>query len=534
MLKKKLMGTMLAAALIPGLLAGCSSNNNNGAADSGNNAKATNATQNAQSSEENLVDLQVLVGSLGYKGVDKGSPVYNQYAELFGVGVNMPYVEWNGGTDYLNKLNLMIASGEVPNVFLPWNGNEVDLAKNGAIADLTELLPKYAPNLWNLIPQEVWNVVKANDPTGEGKIYWVPGVNGYEKTTGLIRKDWLDKLNLQMPKTQEEYVNVLKAFKDQDPNGNGKADEIPTGGRQNARWMDHLFNMYGVAIVEGNPDWDVYNGELTYSATTQNMKDALTFISKLYKDNLMDQETFLNDKAKWDGKIDSSTVGNYYHWGQNVNTHLDLIQQATGVQADISVLPVIEAPGYEGKGFITTKQVGNPQWVVSSQQDEEHLIASMKFLNGIADTSKWSDIFWGVDGMHHKVVDGKKILLPDDKSTQQNRLNPYEQFGNLDFQEELLGSVSTDSNKWQYEQDIRNMKELQQYTKVIAGDGMPSSVYADYPDIKNNTLWYEYATKIIIGTYSIDKFDEFVDKWNKSGGSEVTKRAREWYSTVGN
>ncbi|MNC29437.1 hypothetical protein D3C75_776840 [compost metagenome] len=132
------------------------------------------------------------------------------------------------------------------------------------------------------------------------------------------------------------------------------------------------------------------------------------------------------------------------------------------------------------------------------------------------------------------MVDGKKILLPDDKSTQQNRLNPYEQFGNLDFQEELLGSVSTDSNKWQYEQDIRNMKELQQYTKVIAGDGMPSSVYADYPDIKNNTLWYEYATKIIIGTYSIDKFDEFVDKWNKSGGSEVTKRAREWYSTVGN
>lgn len=533
MLKKKILGSVMLAALLPGVIAGCSSNNNNGNASATNSAQTTNSGTNQQASSDQLVDLQVFVGNLGYKGIDKGSPEYNLYADLFGVGVISPYVEWNGGTDYLNTLNMKIAAGEMPNVFLPWNGNEAELAKNGAIADLTDLLPKYAPNLWNLIPQDVWNIVKANDPTGQGRIYWIPGINGYEKTTGLIRQDWLDTLGLQMPTTQDEYVNVLKAFKEKDPNGNGKADEIPTGGRQNARWMDHLFNMYGVAMFEGNPDWDIYNGELTYSAVSQNMKDALVFISKLYKDGLMDQETFLNDKAAWDGKIDANNVGSYYHWGQGVFNHLDLIEQSTGVKADIAVLPVLEAPGYEGKGFITTKKVGNPSWVVSSQQDEEHLMASLKFLNGLGDESKWMDIYWGVEGMHYNVVDGKKTLLPDDKSTQQNKLNPFDQFGSIDFQEQMLAGVATDSNKWQYDQSIRNMKELQQGVKDIAGDGMPSSVYADYPDIKNNTLWYEYATKIIIGTYSIDKFDEFVDKWNKSGGAEVTKRAREWYAKVG-
>ncbi|QMV43983.1 type 2 periplasmic-binding domain-containing protein [Cohnella cholangitidis] len=529
--RKKLIATTMITALLGGLIAGCSSNNNENSQTSSTAPSSNAATETASQQPADFVDIEVWWTNPGLKGIDKGSPLYNLYAEKLGVGVISPYVEWNGGTDYLNTLNTNIAAGEMPNVFLPWNGIEADLAKNGAIVDLTDLLPKYAPNLWKLIPENVWNVVKAADPTGQGRIYWVPGVNAYEKTTGLIRKDWLDKLGLSMPKTQEEYVNVLKAFKEKDPNGNGQADEIPTGGRADARWMDHLFNMNGVAMLEGYPEWDVYNGELTYSAVTPNMKDALAFISKLYKEKLIDQETFLNDKAAWDGKIDSNLVGNYYHWGQGVSEHLGRIEKASGVKADLAVLPVIQAPDYEGKGFIATKQVGIPQYVVSAQQDEKHLMASLKFLNGIADQANWMDLFMGAEGMHYKVENGKKVILPEDKSTQQNKLNPQDQFGgSTDFIEQMMFVNVTPEVEWQFKQNVRNMKELQQYVKVIGGDGLPATVYDDYPDIKNRMLWNEYATKIIIGTYSIDKFDEFVEKWNKSGGEEVTKRAREWYA----
>ncbi|GGD60668.1 extracellular solute-binding protein [Paenibacillus nasutitermitis] len=534
--RKRLIILTMTTVLLASLIAGCSSNEtkNGQPSNAEPNSGAPAETANQEPIENEIVDIEFWIGNTGFKGIDKGSPEYNLLAEQTGVGIITPYVEWNGGTDYLNALNVKIASGEIPNLFAPWNGNEAELAKNGALADLTDLLPKYAPNLWKLIPESAWNIVKANDPTGKGRIYWVPGVNTYEKTTGLIRKDWLDKLGLPMPKTQEEYVNVLKAFKEKDPNGNGKADEIPTGGRAEARWMDHLFDMYGVAISEGYPEWDVYEGELTYSAVTPNMKDALAFISKLYKEKLLDQETFLNDKAAWDGKIDAGLVGNYYHWGQASFEHTSKIEQATGVKADYSVLPVIEAPGYEGKGFITTKQVGLPQYVVSAKQDEKQLMASLKFLNALADQSKWFDLYMGVEGMHHQVVDGKKVLLPEDKSTQQLKgANVWDQFGTTDFQERLLLDNATPENKWQYEQSIRNMKELQPFVKVIGGNGLPASVYDDYPDIKNRTLWNEYATKIIIGTYPIEKFDEFVEKWNKSGGEEVTKKAREWYAKVG-
>lgn len=479
-------------------------------------------------------DIEFWMVNIGYKPIEKDSPLYKFYKEKFNMGVTQPYVEWNGGTDYLNQLNLRIAAGNMPNVFLPWNGNEAELAKNGAIVDLTDLLPKYAPNLWKLIPESAWKVVMANDPTGKGRIYWIPAVNTYERTSGLIRKDWLDKLGLQIPKTQAEFVAVLKAFRDKDPNGNGKKDELPTGGRAGARWIDQFYNMYGVAAIEGYPEWDIYNGEITYSATTKNAKDALAFMAQLYKDGLMDPETFLNDKAAWDGKIDSNRVGCYDHWAEASWEHAVPMMRNFNIKANIAVLPVLKVPGYEGKGFISTKRVGDPNWVVSSQQDQAHLMACLHFLDVIADSNNWMDMYFAVDGMHSKVVDGKRVIIPIDKSTQQNLIRPWEQWATIDFSAQLYRSAESAETKWAYEDAIANMKGSQQYVKVVAEDGMPASIFADYPDlaVKKATLWQEYATKIIIGAYPISKFDEFVQKWNQAGGAEVTKRVRAWYAKV--
>ena len=77
-----------------------------------------------------------------------------------------------------------------------------------------------------------------------------------------------------------------------------------------------------------------------------------------------------------------------------------------------------------------------------------------------------------------------------------------------------------------------NIQENQKYVKAFAGDGIPSSIFSDYPDINNRTLYIEYATKIITGEYPIEKFDEFVEKWYATGGEQVTELAREWYAST--
>lgn len=353
----------------------------------------------------------------------------------------------------------------------------------------------------------------------------------YGRYAALIRQDWLDNLGLEMPKTQDEYVKVLEAFRDNDPNGNGQRDEIPTGGREQVRWMDQLFAMYGVAMFEGYPDWDIYNGELTYSAVTPNMRAALEFIAKLYKEGLIDKESLLNSKDKWEGKIQSDKVGVYFHWVEQGNLVFENLYKNTGVQAEFSVLPVPEVEGY--KGFYTMKKFASPLWVVKNNKDEEKLMATLKLLNNMYDKKNWKDLFLGVEGMHYTMKDGKAIKLPDDKSTQQNQiLNPATSISTLDLTIDLFNSTVSEDSKWAIDQVTRNMQEAQRYAKVIAGDGMPVSVYDGFPDINNRTLYTEYAAKIIIGQYPISKFDEFIENWNKSGGEEVTKRAREWYAKV--
>lgn len=273
---KKMMVLLLSATLVISSFTGCESKKQEASKtnkDEQTEVKPTEVGQTeVEQTEAEVVDLEIWNVNNGFQAVEKGGSVYNFYKDLIGVGITQPYVEWNGGTTYQQQLNLKIAANEMPNIFQAINGMENSLIESGALLDLTDLLKEKAPHLWNTIPEEVWDAMKANDPTGKGRIYMIPTIVDYNLMTGLIRQDWLDKLGLSMPTTQEEFVKVLEAFKTQDPNGNGIADEIPTGGRADAKWMDTLFAMYGLAMWEGTPQWDVYDGELTYAAVTPNRR----------------------------------------------------------------------------------------------------------------------------------------------------------------------------------------------------------------------------------------------------------------------
>ena len=514
---KRLLSVMAATAMVVSMLSGC-----------GSSEKSDNKAASGKEGKISEEDIEWWGSNVGYLPVEHGSELYNVYKELTGVGVVQPYVEWNGGETYLEQLNLRIAAGDIPDIFLPWNGIEYELIQSGALLDLTDLLPEKAPHLWERVPEEVWDSIRANDPTGEGRIYTIPLLYQYGRNGAMIRQDWLDNLGLKMPTTQEEFVEVLRAFKNDDPNGNGVADEIPTGGREEARWMGQLFGQYGIAMWEGYPMWDIYDGELTYSAVTQNMKDCLEWMHELYEEGLIDPETLLNDKSAWDGKINSGLVGVWEHIPEALYQYAENIYAGIGVQPEIAILPSISAPGYEG--FYTAKQNGGTQYVVANTDDEQKIDKIMKLLDAYGNKDMWKDFYFGAEGMHYDVVDGEKVRLPMDQTVQENQiLKPYEDMAELDFQKELLELNATEDRKWAISQTITAMDENQKYTKVVAGDGMPDSIYADYPDIKNRTLYIEYATKIITGEYSIDKFDEFVEKWYASGGEEVTQIAREWY-----
>ena len=513
---------LLCCCMFISMLAGCSGKK------SEQNDDKTTTDDKTTSDSKPLVEWW-FVNETG-KETPKDGKTAQFMSEKAGVGYWSPSVLWDGGNGYQSKLQLRIASDEMPDMFTPIKGNEVTLAKDGKIVDLKEYLPKYAPNIWNAVPQDVWDTIAASDPTGNGGIYYVPSVFTYYDYGPFIRKDWLDKLGLSMPTTQQEYVEVLKQFRDGDPNGNGLQDELPTSGREFGRWMDHIFAMYGVSMMEGYPQYDMYDGQLTYSALTPNMKAALEFASSLYQDKLLDQDTFLNKANDLWAKINGDKVGSWFHIPRGSK---DLVLDKlllVAPNAELAILPSFSAEGYDG--YYSYKKIGEPQLCIT-KNDEETIINCLKLADWYYNPDNMDDIIWGVPDVSFTMENGNKVPIPRDQQIE--ALTPFANL-TLDYQTKMLqakADVSSDVDKKTFETVISLLNDSQGINaKQIASDGMPNSVYEGYPDIQSHKLYQEYMTKIILGTYSIDKFDEFVEMWNQSGGDEVTKRARDWYAKL--
>ena len=542
---KKWMALMLSTTMLAACMTGCGSEEKE-AASKNEPAKEEAAVENTEVAEEasgyqttygskQFDDVTIKVELWDRSNAPEGSTITdNKWVdyvnqEMGKVGIKVEFVPVPR-SDEMSKMQTMVASQTAPDITITYSyATAEDYFKQGGIWNLAPFIDgeDQAKNIKEYIGKDVLNIAR----TPDNELY---GIVARRATTAAcnmyLRKDWLDKLGLKKPVTQEEFVDVLRAFKTQDPNGNGQADEIPTGGRAEARWMDYLFSMYGIAMWEGFPQWDIYDGELTYAAVTPNMRDALEFISGLYQEGLLDAETLMNDKAGWDGKVNSDQVGVFFQWAEQSYMYATNIYNATGTKADWSILPVISADGYEG--FYTKKPTMGAQYGVKNMDDAERIEAAMKVLDAYGNKELRDTLDLGPEGMtSSRGEDGTLKKLPDDKTTQENMVvKPSDCMANVDSVIHLLELTGTEEDKWAVDKAIQNVKDVQQYGRLIAGDGIPSSIYDGYDDIENRTLYVEYASKIIAGEWPIEKFDEFVEKWYASGGEEVTNAARDWYA----
>ena len=212
---------------------------------------------------------------------------------------------------YEEKFNLMIASGELPDViFTQWDQKGVkQYIEDEVLVDLSPYVAEYMPNFTAFC--------KANPEIARefvydgGKIYTIPMVRENTKlciyTGPIIRTDWLEKLNLKTPTNAEELYNVLKAFKTQDPNGNGQADEIPmsTVGSKGGLGLNALLFMFGTTN-----GFYVEDGKVKYGIMEKgNFDEGLAYIAKLYKEGLIDPDYILQDRTALLGKITNNKVG---------------------------------------------------------------------------------------------------------------------------------------------------------------------------------------------------------------------------------
>lgn len=207
------------------------------------------------------------------------------------------HIEWDyAGNDWSTRKPLVLASGDMPDVFFSNALGESDVINNRELfLPLDDLIERYGTNVKAMFNEDpnMLKFARAYD----GRIYGLPQKMPYRPTTYAtwgINKNWLDKLNLKMPATTEELYQVLKAFKERDPNGNGIADEIPASFRayiDNRGFLD-LFCAFGI-FESLNDSWlSVTNGRVQYIAAQEGFQDAVAYLHRLYAEGLIDQESF--------------------------------------------------------------------------------------------------------------------------------------------------------------------------------------------------------------------------------------------------
>lgn len=134
------------------------------------------------------------------------------------------------GADLGEKKGLVLASGDYPDIFFKSGFSSAEMTKygsQGVLIPLQDLIRQYAPNLTKLLDErDAWQYLQDQD----GNVWSLPEVDRQDPgiTVLWIDKKWMDELGLKEPTSLDELYTVLKAFKDNDVNGNGdKNDEIP-------------------------------------------------------------------------------------------------------------------------------------------------------------------------------------------------------------------------------------------------------------------------------------------------------------------
>ena len=265
------------------------------------------------------ITISVLTMRWGSMGDSfKTNPFLVNLEKESNVKVNWQIVSSNDWAD--NQKPVMLAGGEsaLPEVVLGFQTfSESDIINNVEyFLPLEDLIEQYMPNLTKAF--EEMPALKAISTSADGHIYSLPSrmpKRPVACNVPVINVKWLENLGLEVPTTIDELENVLRAFKEQDANGNGDPnDEIPFTGI--GLGMDFL-SPFGMTDVYGQRYLVNDDGTVRYAYTSEEYKEGIKWAHKLYQDGLIDNELFTQNDQIRDAKCDDpnvSRVGFCYAW----------------------------------------------------------------------------------------------------------------------------------------------------------------------------------------------------------------------------
>lgn len=281
------------------------------------------------------------------------------------------------------RVNVMLAEDEQPDAYLGLLTDDQLVVNDSMFYDLSEegLLETYAPNVLKMYEEikadgaDVLSLLTMPD----GSIRSLATNSAFSPTSDaagmwFINKAWLDKLGLEIPTTAEEFYNVLCAFKENDMNDNGEADEIPMS-FCNADINAHIYQYVNSFGIHGNhrigaqyPFLNVNEGTVESTVDTEAWRAYLEFYNKLISEDLVDKEGFSQSSEQFNAKIAENKVGVYSGWTPAAGEGLEYVclRPFQGMEG-VDVVKTGNNNYYFGKlsGFAVTKDCENIEAVLT-------------------------------------------------------------------------------------------------------------------------------------------------------------------------
>jgi putative aldouronate transport system substrate-binding protein len=501
------------AVLLAFSTAACSSGGG-GAADTGSGKGGSAAGEPAKP-----VKL-VIFSSLGADKLPAGaSEKNNPYIKSLDEKLNLD-IQWiaPSGSASNEKLNAMLASGEPLDVIHSGDPTWMqEMVKKKGLQPLNEALDKYGANIKKAVGKDAWKNV-----TIDGKIYGIPKMQENPPDNLFVRKDWLDKVGLPVPKTIDDVEAVMRAFTTKDPDGNGKADTFGFTFIGNGFGsVSPLFGAFGAAFgtPTGIDQFIEKDGQLAQVVIQPEMKEALSWFNRMFQEKLLDPEFALNKADSWRNKIAQGKVGLVV--GQYHTTRTAF---ADNVKNDPQANWIAIAPP-TGKNGVSGAVFQSPfnGVVTSVHVNSKNADAAVKLIDYLATDEGYKLVKFGIEGDVWKLVNGKYELDPA-KSSRDNyrqRLSLIET-SNRDL---IFGRL-----------DALGMEfKLSEYYNLAMKYAVPSK-FTGVPTpamVKNNPnlekLTNEAFVKIIMGAVPVADFDKFAADFKKTGGDDIAQEVNDWY-----
>jgi len=538
-IRKNLLLLLTLALMV--VLAACSGGDSEASdADADGDANGDSEASNVNESGFPIVDEEIEMEIFANKPAQNEDNdwndilIWNEYRDMTGIDA-----KWNLiNPDALDeKRNLALGSGDLPDAFFLGGLTNTDLLKYGeqeTLLPLNDLIDEYAPNLTELMEEDPSIRKALTFP--DGNIYSMPALIEEDflslrlSARPWINEDWLEELDMDIPETTDEFYEYLKAVKELDPVGDGKT--VPYGGttiEEMVHWLSGAFGVMNHGPSNTNLDLDPDDdSKVRFYATTDEYRDMLEYINKLYEEGLIEQNIFSIEWGQFLANADENLYASMIFYDP-----IELFGEDIGSQ--YNSVAALEGPnGHKAYNKLSSSVWDPANFVLTSENENPE--ASVRWMDHFYSDEGAKLYYMGVEGETFEEEDGEAVYMD-------HILNPED---DMTFEQALakqltwLGSINgiIKSEYFQGgESAPQSMEAADKIEPFVPEEIWPRFTFtAEENRVLESTgtdvsdYVEEMRDKFISGDVDLSEWDNYVETIEKMGLDEVMEIYQEGYN----